>query len=391
MTAPDLSSLSIFLATREQAIESRRRSHVEWARGLSMEDYLKRDEFLESTSCARNGAWVTWVLAPRDQPETLEFRSSCETFRRKGIMARPGDLEAKVVTAYAIASVFTPPQNRGKGYAQRMMRLLHWVIANEGYRSQCTFPKTWGEPPIVSKNFGDGMWSSLYSDVGSSFYARCGVDEEPRGGWIVKSPQSTVWHVESWIEPSSREEWGRLDRQSVEETWLEDSIKMRGELAQSATDTNRITVSFQPMDGVGGFQIERTIDIVTSKFLTQVWGVRLLKSREENVYLTAKDEKAAYATWSLELGSAGGAPRALVITRLRCPPERLQELLGEIIKVAQAVKAPKVEVWNVPDALRARAEELGARTEMRSNHLPSLKWYGEGEPEWMFNEWFCWC
>jgi hypothetical protein len=74
----DLASLSLFPATRAQTIESRERSHLEWARGLSMEDFLRRDEIMEGYEHAENGRLTTWVLAPRADPETLDFFCACE-------------------------------------------------------------------------------------------------------------------------------------------------------------------------------------------------------------------------------------------------------------------------------------------------------------------------
>jgi hypothetical protein len=58
--ALDLSQISLFRATQAQKIESRKRTHVLWSRGLSLEAYLKRDERLEQHELARDGRWITW-------------------------------------------------------------------------------------------------------------------------------------------------------------------------------------------------------------------------------------------------------------------------------------------------------------------------------------------
>ena len=89
--------LSLYLATREQAIESRKRSSQEWANGLTLEQYLARDEALENQENAVGGRFLTWsvhsvllnlscsltpfcrVLAPRSDPETVDFMCACET------------------------------------------------------------------------------------------------------------------------------------------------------------------------------------------------------------------------------------------------------------------------------------------------------------------------
>lgn len=91
-----LAELSLFPANRQQTIESRRRTHPQWSRGLSMEVYLRRDERLDELEHAKDGRMTTWcvllpffrsiqsdsrsrVLAPRDDPQTLDFLCACET------------------------------------------------------------------------------------------------------------------------------------------------------------------------------------------------------------------------------------------------------------------------------------------------------------------------
>lgn len=97
MDATVLSSLSLFAATPEQILESRRRSSVEWGKDLSLEEYLARDEFTDKQEVACNGRLITWyvsrrsaiylnkylvhrVLAPRSDPTSLSFLCSCETY-----------------------------------------------------------------------------------------------------------------------------------------------------------------------------------------------------------------------------------------------------------------------------------------------------------------------
>lgn len=119
MTTTKLSSLSLFPATPEQVIESRRRT-------LSLEEYLHRDAISDRQEHARDGRLITWVLAPRNDPTTLDFVPSCETFRREGLVWRRSSSaggesvtvpERLGVTCYGIASVLTPSSLWGKGYA----------------------------------------------------------------------------------------------------------------------------------------------------------------------------------------------------------------------------------------------------------------------------------
>lgn len=107
-----LSSLSLFVATLEQVFESRKRTSVEWGKGLTLEEYLDRDVVGEGEEFGKDGKLVTWyvysnfevykneagsnayigrVLAPRDDPTTLDFFSSCETY----VAIVPTHLEGK--------------------------------------------------------------------------------------------------------------------------------------------------------------------------------------------------------------------------------------------------------------------------------------------------------
>jgi len=78
MSEYPLHSLSIFPATREQTIESRKRTAPQWKNRLSIEEYVKRDEIMDHCEHAGD-KMTTWVLSPRDNPKTLDFLSSCET------------------------------------------------------------------------------------------------------------------------------------------------------------------------------------------------------------------------------------------------------------------------------------------------------------------------
>ena len=59
-----LSELSLFPATREQVIESRKRTAVQWGRGQSEEGYLRRDEAMDDHEHAANGRLITWFAFP---------------------------------------------------------------------------------------------------------------------------------------------------------------------------------------------------------------------------------------------------------------------------------------------------------------------------------------
>lgn len=56
----DWTSLTIFPATTEQILESRKRTLVEWGRGMTEEEYIKREEYLDTKPHATEGKMVIW-------------------------------------------------------------------------------------------------------------------------------------------------------------------------------------------------------------------------------------------------------------------------------------------------------------------------------------------
>lgn len=97
MTTESIASLTLYPATYEQKIESRKRTCPQWGRGLSEEEYLTRDAKLDVLEHATDGKMTTWfvcsfiylgyesefvirVLVPRDDPTTLDFKCACETY-----------------------------------------------------------------------------------------------------------------------------------------------------------------------------------------------------------------------------------------------------------------------------------------------------------------------
>ncbi|KAG6882330.1 hypothetical protein C0993_011015 [Termitomyces sp. T159_Od127] len=368
MDATVLSSLSLFAGTPEQILESRRRSAVEWGKDRTLEEYLARDEFTDKQEVARNGRLITWVLASRNDPTSLSFLCSCETFRRDGVISAGGN--PKKVICYGIASVFTPPCHRGKGYASHMMRLLHWVIADASLLP-AVFPSEWGVPPDRVACAGDGIFSALWSDVGAGFYRRCG----PTGcldGWVVRSPFSTTWDVKPGKSNADTAGWVLLDEAGAMKLWEDDAENIAR--AFSSADNFKVSFSFLPHKGVAAFQHWRNIDILKKFGYTSIrhWGV-------------SKDSHT-FATWTFEITSPS---KTLLITRLSSLSADFESLLSMIMTVASKHGMQNVEVYNLPDHLQSSAARLGGITFERNEHLSCFKWYGKedaADVAWLLNE-----
>ena len=62
MASGDLSSLSLFPATAEQTIESRKRTYVHWNRGKTLAEYLQSDVVLEGFENSVDHKMTTWSV-----------------------------------------------------------------------------------------------------------------------------------------------------------------------------------------------------------------------------------------------------------------------------------------------------------------------------------------
>ena len=58
--ANELATLSLYPATEEQTLASRKRTFPQWGRGLTIEQYLTRDAQLDVQEHATGGKLTTW-------------------------------------------------------------------------------------------------------------------------------------------------------------------------------------------------------------------------------------------------------------------------------------------------------------------------------------------
>uniref|UniRef100_A0A0W0G6L5 LYC1 C-terminal domain-containing protein n=1 Tax=Moniliophthora roreri TaxID=221103 RepID=A0A0W0G6L5_MONRR len=402
----DFSSLSLFKATPEQVTESLRRAKSHWGKDFTEQEYLDRDAlWTRELECAKDGKFTTWVLAPRDDSETLNFKCSCKMFKRPGIVARKGELQLQEerINIYTIGSVFTPLAHRGYGYAGHMMRLLHWILAPHSFLSQFTFPaNVWGEPPHRDSAAGDGALSVLYSEIGSIFYKTCGIlpiakpfyynEDDVRAGWIVRGASSVVWSIDATKSTAADESlsegdtWEYLNEGQVDELWDHDAALMSKDIIDvfSSPDTPEST-AFATLSngGIESFNRRRFVHVLQDYDVNQ-WGIAIQSPNSHS-----------FITWTIELPRKGVKyepefRKNLMITRLRMAKEsHFRFALLRVFEVARKNGIPRVEVWDLPANLKVVAKELGGVEVQRNKQLPAFKWYGKERPrdvKWMFNE-----
>lgn len=129
---------------------------------------------------------------PRHDPLTTDLLAHCETFQRQSWI-RKGDSKAESATSYGIASVYTPSNHRGKGYARQLLQLIHYLIASPDLLPP--FPEAWGPKPDVGPK--NAAFSVLYSGIGDKFYASCrqGEGSTSKDGWIRQPVTTRTWDI----------------------------------------------------------------------------------------------------------------------------------------------------------------------------------------------------
>jgi hypothetical protein len=280
------------------------------------------------------------------------------------------------------------------------MRLLHFILADPSLLPP--FPvEAWGEPPIIPLNprfpYGTAVVSILYSDVGPSFYSRCGpgIPTDPAANdkaWIERDPFGTIWPTSEPHELSDDVQW--IPESSLPDIWDRDASAIKREVQLEAglvRDTGKTALSFLPSHGVAQFLLERSRHAIPQRSPADgfMWGAKVVTTESDADPGTTSCPH--FATWSLDPGRS--RPSTLVITRLRASPLTLEKLLNAARKVAVDFALEQIEVWNLDPGLQDLAGQLGGKTGRRSgdDHLPALAWYRGGDVIWRFNEKFCWC
>lgn len=138
-------SLLLTQPTSAESAEILKANGASWRGCLSLPAYFRREAHLANQAFTRDGGLTSWILvdgsAPHDPQTPRRILSSCETLRKKGLVAtREGRVEE--VVCHGVGSVFCAEEWRGRGYAGRMMKELGRELERwqqkEGARSRFT-------------------------------------------------------------------------------------------------------------------------------------------------------------------------------------------------------------------------------------------------------------
>ena len=153
--------------TEEECTTISTDTSTEWKDSLSLAKYLEEGQYLATVPLARDGGMTAWILVHKDQaPNERQILCSCESFCKRSLTSDTSGIISENIV-HGVASVFSPSEYRGRGYAARMMyELARTLYTWQAEGQQC-------------------VGSTLYSDIGKQYYAKL--------GWL---PNSTNSHIE---------------------------------------------------------------------------------------------------------------------------------------------------------------------------------------------------
>lgn len=183
------------------------------------------------------------ALVPRDDPETTDLLAHCETFRRRSVLRDAGS-QTKDVISYGIASVYTPANHRGKGYARHILQLVHYLIARDSLLP--TYPEAWGPKPDIGPR--DADFSVLYSGIGDKYYATCrqGEGTSSKPGWIRLPLTARTWDVSGAQPVSAQEDWQWLGLDELSGLEGEAARDMKADLDREAQGNEACSFAILP-------------------------------------------------------------------------------------------------------------------------------------------------
>lgn len=134
--------MELVLATGDEKRARDQLTYDAWGEALSKEQYLVREERLCAHAWARASMqWWLW----RERDGERRVLSSCETYKMSSAVdGRHGE-------TWAVASVYTEPALRGRGYARAMMDAVVARARAEGAQASTLFSDV---PPAVYEHSG---------------------------------------------------------------------------------------------------------------------------------------------------------------------------------------------------------------------------------------------
>lgn len=426
---PPPSSLFFRPATPAEKMLCWTRNFTSWAAPLQrMADYYDREIINGTQKVTGPDNIIYWVLTSQPTPPAAgaerdeDIIAAAETMRRRVILWTR-DAGYANGYSYGIASVFTDPGRRGRGYATLMVeRLAAWLDEQ------------------------DVRFSALYSDIGRVslplFFSpsngrRCSIQEPsyifqcgPSANAIPIRCVKKFYHARGWI-PFPSDQLVLSIPPSPSASSVPDlpptTPLHKSDLERlCALDVQSLEAYYQSLDSTttaasAHIAFLPTFDLACWHFGTEEHVGRIMCNRVPTIKGAALDD-TCFLYWTHDFNY-----RHLVILRLVChnppppqeqqqqppTPHRLAALLTAAIHEASTWHFSAVVIWNPsPDMQRAadllctRDTRLSCKLETRNvDSIPSLRWRRNEPPSapssatpgddvvvvWDASEKFAWC
>lgn len=348
-------------------------THQLWGTALTLEGYLEREQRQLDIPLAKDGGLTNWILTEKEgKPDERPVLSSCETLKKR-CLVRQADGTIKEGWAHGVASVFTDPQFRRKGYAKTMMAQLA-----EHFRQ------------LEKGRPGAAVASILYSDVGKEFYAV--------NGWEPFASDHVEWPA-SATAPSTSHNLKLISFEDIPSVVEKDEAILYKALTSAPSAGDKpVRVAILP-----------SLDQFHWHILRERFVSENLFSKHPTVhgatYRPSPSGPSVSALWARSFSGTAAQPEKNTLYILRLVVEEglsdegLKEALAGIVDAARAQaaewKCGKVEMWNPEERVKKIAEAVrGTWKRRETDSITSLNWFAEGDKgdvEWLINEKYAWC
>ncbi|KAL8785458.1 MAG: hypothetical protein Q9195_008635 [Heterodermia aff. obscurata] len=391
----DSPTIALVHPTAEERFRTWELNGSSWRGRLSLEAYLRREEYLASQPFSRDEGMSFWILV--DTASTGSSRAilaSCESFRKRALIKRPGE-DVQEVVSHGIGSVFCNPEYRGRGYARRMMNELARQL------------DTWQQ-----KNGEKAYFTVLYSDIGKEFYSKSGWRAFPSSHIalhpLIEDGNISLSNGELPVaEP--------LHAGQLMELCKDDEIALRSTLAKPQANKTVISVALIPDEKVIQWHHARE-EFVANELLgksPEIKGAIVQGEKGHRVWClwtrTFGNEQSGNTMNILRLVIEGEVeePEGSSFTS---PGARLEESHRSQVLAATSViqsacfEAAKwgmgdVQLWNPTPLTVLAAKKIDRSAEIverADDSIASLRWHGPEldsttELTWIGNEKYGWC
>lgn len=369
-------------------------NHKEWGGALALEEYLKREPYLMSVPLSRDGGMTHWILTDSSwSPQKGGERpvlASCESIRKRVMVAAPNDTEVHDGIGHGIGSVFTYPEFRGKGYAGRMLSELGPTLRKWQSGDQ------------------DSVCSALWSDIGKHYYAKKGWTAFP--SLHIEFPVSTNQTQLNGGGSKEKANVSPITYDNLEPLCQKDEQLLRNNVLLSARRTGKTTVAFTPDYDTMRWHMYRDDFITSILFKTDS------PSPIKGAIAGSKEGRRVWALWSRSYHGSNPTDtvdkNTLYILRLviepdaepasgQPPSQDVRDAFAAVMHMALTEAAKwhlgKIDLWNPSDMTRLLLENCGLQhrwVERQEDSIPSIMWYGKEDitrVDWIANEKYCWC